>query len=84
MDRMKNQGDNAMKLLKVEVEGLPLFKEKMSLDFYAAQRISKTHKMNLHRISSNMYVNPTTAIAGINAWKNFCFENINVCLRNAE
>ena len=51
MDRMKNQGDNAMKLLKVEVEGLPLFKEKMSLDFYAAQRISKTHKMNLHRIS---------------------------------
>ena len=67
MDRMKNQGDNAMKLLKVEVQGLPLFKEKMSLDFYAAQRISKTHKMNLHRISSNMYVNPTTAIAGINA-----------------
>lgn len=67
MDRIKNQGDNAMKLLKVEVEGLPLFKEKMSLDFYAAQRISKTHKMNLHRISSNMYVNPTTAIAGINA-----------------
>lgn len=56
-----------MKMLKIEVQGLPLFREKLNLDFYAAQRVSNNHEINLYNVFSNVYLNPTTAITGVNA-----------------
>lgn len=56
-----------MKLLKIEVEGIPLFKKKLHIDFYAEQRITNDHKINLNHAFSNIYTNPTTAITGVNA-----------------
>lgn len=33
-----------MKLLRITAEGLPLFKEKLDLNFYAQQRVAEEHK----------------------------------------
>lgn len=56
-----------MRLLRIEAKGLPLFQNKLTIDFYASQRITNEHKMNLNHVFSNIYANPTTAITGINA-----------------
>lgn len=37
-----------MKLLRVTAQGLPLFKEKLDLPFYAQQRVAEEDKINLH------------------------------------
>lgn len=56
-----------MKLLRITAEGLPLFKGKLDLDFYAQQRIAEEQKESLYRLFSNVYLNPSTGIIGINA-----------------
>lgn len=56
-----------MKLLRITAEGLPLFKEKLDLSFYAQQRIAEEHKEFLHPLFSNVYLNPTNGFIGINA-----------------
>ena len=56
-----------MKLLRVTAEGLPLFKEKLDLPFYAQQRVAEEDKANLYSLFSNIYLNPTNAFIGINA-----------------
>ena len=48
-------------------EGLPLFKEKLDICFYAQQRISEEQKEQLHPLFSNVYLNPATGFIGINA-----------------
>ncbi len=56
-----------MKLLRITAEGLPLFKEKLDLIFYAQQRVRDEDKENLYPLFSNVYLNPANAFIGINA-----------------
>ena len=56
-----------MKLLRATAEGLPLFKEKLDICFYAQQRISEEQKEQLHPLFSNVYLNPAIGFIGINA-----------------
>jgi predicted ATP-dependent endonuclease of OLD family len=62
-----NYGGDCMKLLRATAEGLPLFKEKLDICFYAQQRISEEQKEQLHPLFSNVYLNPATGFIGINA-----------------
>lgn len=56
-----------MKLLKLTAEGLPLFKEKLDLTFFAQQRVGEEDKENLYHLFSNIYLNASNAFIGINA-----------------
>ena len=56
-----------MKLLRVTAQGLPLFKEKLDLPFYAQQRVAEEDKINLYSLFSNIYLNPSNTFIGINA-----------------
>ena len=56
-----------MKLLRITAEGLPLFKEKLDLTFYAQQRIAEEQKNILYPLFSNIYMNSATGFIGINA-----------------
>ena len=56
-----------MKLLKLTAEGLPLFKDKLELTFFAKQRVGESDAMRLHYLFSNIYLNTSTAFIGINA-----------------
>ncbi len=56
-----------MKLLRITAEGLPLFKGKLDLNFYAQQRIVEEHKKLLCSLFSNVYLNSANGFIGINA-----------------
>ena len=56
-----------MKLLRICAEGLPLFKENLDISFIATQRVSEDDKDKLQHLFSNIYLNPTEALIGINA-----------------
>ena len=56
-----------MKLLRITAEGLPLFKEKLSLSFYAQQRVAEDDKAMLYPLFSNVYLNPANGFIGVNA-----------------
>ena len=56
-----------MKLLRITAEGLPLFKEKLDICFYAQQRVSEEQKDTLYSLFSNLYLNPANGFIGINA-----------------
>lgn len=58
-----------MKLLEIYVEGLPLFnKGFLDLPFYAMQRVQNVESdSGLYNVFSNVYLNCTEAIVGINA-----------------
>lgn len=56
-----------MKLLRITAEGLPLFKEKLDLFFYAQQRVAEGQKDILYPLFSNIYMNSATGFIGINA-----------------
>ena len=56
-----------MKLLRITAEGLPLFKEKLDICFYAQQRVAENQKDILYSLFSNIYLNPANGFIGINA-----------------
>ena len=56
-----------MKLLRVTADGVPLFKEKLDICFYAQQRVSEEQKDMLYSLFSNIYLNPANGFIGINA-----------------
>lgn len=56
-----------MKLLRIMADGLPLFKEKLDICFYAQQRVSEDQKGILYPLFSNIYLNPANGFIGINA-----------------
>ena len=56
-----------MKLLRITAEGLPLFKEKLDICFYAQQRVAEDQKDILYFLFSNIYLNPANGFIGINA-----------------
>lgn len=61
-----------MKLLRIEGEGLPLYKGKLEIDFYASQRVSEDDKTKLSNAFSNIYLNNAIAVLGINASGKTC------------
>ena len=56
-----------MKLLRIIVNGLPLFKEELDLIFYAQQRVDESDKEKLYKIEPNYYLHTASAFIGINA-----------------
>lgn len=56
-----------MRILRITVEGLPLFKEKLDLSFFAQQRVAEDDKDKLYPLFSNIYMNCSNAFIGINA-----------------
>ena len=56
-----------MKLLRITAEGLPLFKEKLDLNFYAQQRVAEEDKNILYPLFSSIYLNSANGFIGINA-----------------
>lgn len=56
-----------MRLLKMVVEGLPLFKEAVDIDFYAEQRVSGDNNEMVSPCFGSIYTNNVISIVGINA-----------------
>ncbi len=56
-----------MKLLKLSIEGLMLFKEKTEIDFFAEQNVMSDNKEMLSNIFGKIYTNNVISIVGINA-----------------
>lgn len=56
-----------MKLVKIQVSGLPHFKENLEIDFFAQQRVQPENNDGLYQLFSNIYVNNSISFIGINA-----------------
>ena len=56
-----------MKILRIRVNGLPLYKEPFDVSFYAVQRVQSKHMDSVYYLGGNIYVNTAEAFAGINA-----------------
>jgi len=59
--------EDNMKILKLDVKGLPLLNSDLCIDFIAQQRVDDNDKEQLYNIFSNIYTNPALAFIGINA-----------------
>lgn len=56
-----------MKILRITVDGAPLFKKRLEMDFYAKKRVSDRDKQEMFQLSTNIYIQQAIAFAGINA-----------------
>ncbi|WP_244833000.1 AAA family ATPase [Clostridium sp. BJN0001] len=56
-----------MKLLKIKIKGLKLFKDELEIDFFAEQRVGSKKNEMLYKLFSNIYINNVIALIGINA-----------------
>lgn len=56
-----------MHLLRIEVSGVPQFKEGLDVSFIAEKKVYEADKDNLFHLFSNIYLNFTNVICGINA-----------------
>ena len=56
-----------MKILRITVNGLPLFKQQLDLLFYTQQRVGEDDKEKLYKIEPNYYLHTACAFIGINA-----------------
>ena len=56
-----------MKLLKLIIDGLPLFRGELEFEFAAAQRVSEDNAENMYNIFGKIYQNNAIAVMGINA-----------------
>ena len=58
-----------MKILRITVQGLPLFKQDLDIAFYAQQRVSEDDKERLFKLLSkpSVYLHSANAFIGINA-----------------
>ena len=58
-----------MKILRITVQGLPLFKQELDIAFYAQQRVSEDDKETLFKLLSKptVYLHAANAFSGINA-----------------
>lgn len=56
-----------MKILRIKVDGLPLYKNPFDISFYAVQRVQKNHLNSVFNLFGNIYINTVEAFAGINA-----------------
>lgn len=70
-----------MKILRIKVDGLPLFKDELDLKFYATQRVNDEDKENLYNLYNDFYLNTACAFIGINAsGKTSVLKVINLCI----
>lgn len=60
-------GGVTMKILRIKVEGLSLYKNIFDISFCAVQRVHKNHLNSVFNLFGNIYVNTVEAFAGINA-----------------
>ena len=56
-----------MKILRIKVQGLSLYKNIFDISFCAVQRVHKNHLNSVFNLFGNIYVNKVEAFAGINA-----------------
>ena len=56
-----------MRILRIRVNGLPLYKNEFDISFFAVQRVHKNHLNSVFNLFGNIYVNTIEAFAGINA-----------------
>ncbi len=56
-----------MRILRIRVNGLPLYKDSFDISFYAIQRVHETHLNSVYNLFGNIYINTVEAFAGINA-----------------
>ena len=56
-----------MKILRIKVDGLPLYKDVLDISFCAVQRVHNNHLNSVFNLFGNIYVNTVEAFAGINA-----------------
>lgn len=56
-----------MKILRIKVNGLPLYKNPFEISFCAVQRVQSNHLNSVYNLFGNIYVNTVEAFAGINA-----------------
>ena len=56
-----------MKVLRIKVQGLSLYKNIFDISFCAVQRVHKNHLNSVFNLFGNIYVNTVEAFAGINA-----------------
>ncbi len=56
-----------MKLLKIKIRGLKLFKDELEIDFFAERRVGPEKNEMLYKLFSNIYINNVIALIGINA-----------------
>ena len=56
-----------MKILRIRVEGLPLYQQEVDISFLAAQRVQANHQGAVSKLFGNIYVNNAEAFIGINA-----------------
>ncbi len=62
-----------MKLIALDIAGLPLFPKGLNLTFFARQRISAEDKEALYPLNAtSLYINPAIGFAGINASGKTC------------
>ena len=63
--------EEIMKLLKLTIKGLPLFKNDLDIDFIAQRRVGNNDKEYLYHLFSNtnvnVYINQTISFIGLNA-----------------
>lgn len=60
-------GGVKMKILRIKVQGLSLYKNIFDISFCAVQRVHKNHLNSVFNLFGNIYVNTVEAFAGINA-----------------
>ena len=60
-------GGLTMKILRIKVQGLSLYKNIFDISFCAVQRVHKNHLNSVYNLFGNIYVNTVEAFAGINA-----------------
>lgn len=56
-----------MRILRINVNGLPLYKNRFDVSFYAVQRVQSNHINSVFNLFGNIYVNTVEAFVGINA-----------------
>lgn len=56
-----------MKILKLEIDGLPNFENELCIDFVAQQRVAGDDEEKLHNVFSKIYANQVISFVGINA-----------------
>ena len=56
-----------MRILRIKVNGLPLYKNSFDISFCAVQWVQNIHLNSVYKLFGNIYVNTVEAFAGINA-----------------
>lgn len=55
-----------MRILKIRISGLSVYKSDFEIDFFASQRNSEESKQELIKVNESIYTNPVIELAGLN------------------